>query len=100
MARKQMPIGLPGPVLDGGKGPDRWERWRPTVAICEQDDLVFDRFELLYQPKYTALFELLVQDIRRVSPETEVRGHVFACDAPWDFQDVYTCLADFARQYP
>ena len=100
MPKRTVGIGLLGPVLDGGKGPDRWERWRPTVAVCQQEHLVFNRFELLYQPKYTALYERLVADIATASPETEVRGHVFGCDDPWDFQDVYGCLHDFARAYP
>ncbi|CAA9382992.1 MAG: Transcriptional regulatory protein RtcR, partial [uncultured Phycisphaerae bacterium] len=99
-ARRNVAIGLLGPVLDGGKGPDRWERWRPTVSICQQEDLVFSRLDLLYQAKYTSLFEQLVADIRAVSPETEVRGHLIGCEDPWDFQDVYTCLHDFARKYP
>ena len=25
-------IGLLGPTLDGGKGPERWERWRPMTS--------------------------------------------------------------------
>jgi transcriptional regulatory protein RtcR len=93
-------IGLVGSVLDAGTGPERWEKWRPTVAICQYEDLVFDRLELLYQPRFTAIFEQLVEDIRRVSPETTVRGHLISCEDPWDFQDVYACLHDFARAYP
>src|SRR5215203_3845485 len=99
-SRRNVGIGLLGPVLDGGKGPERWERWRPTIAVCQQEDLVFSRFELLYQAKFTRLFELLAADIRAVSPETEVRGHLIGCEDPWDFEDVYTCLHDFARNYP
>src|SRR6476619_4205966 len=98
--RRKVAIGLVGSVLDAGKGTERWEKWRPTVAICQYEDWVFDRLELLYQPRFTAIFEQLVEDIRRVSPETTVRGHVITCEDPWDFQDVYTCLHDFARAYP
>src|SRR5688572_6705664 len=100
MAKRTVGIGLLGPTLDAGRGSDRWERWRPTVAICQHDDLAFDRFELLYQAKFTALFEQIRQDIARVSPETSVRGHLIGCEDPWDFEDVYTCLHDFARDYP
>ncbi len=32
------------------QGPKRWERWRPTVALCQQEDLLVDRLELLYPP--------------------------------------------------
>ncbi|HNB73519.1 MAG TPA: RNA repair transcriptional activator RtcR family protein, partial [Acidobacteriota bacterium] len=38
-------IGLLGPTLDGGKGPTRWERWRPTVAVCQHENLLVHRFE-------------------------------------------------------
>jgi transcriptional regulatory protein RtcR len=98
--KRKVAIGLVGSVLDAGKGTERWEKWRPTVAICQYEDWVFDRLELLYQPRFTTLFEQLVEDVRRVSPETTVRGHVISCEDPWDFQDVYTCLHDFARAYP
>jgi transcriptional regulatory protein RtcR len=98
--KRKVAIGLVGSVLDAGKGPERWEKWRPTVAICQYEDLVFDRLELLYQPRFTAIFEQLIEDIGRVSPETTVRGHLISCEDPWDFQDVYTCLHDFARAYP
>ena len=99
-AKRHVVIGLLGPMLDTGKGSERWDRWRPTVAICQYEDLVFDRFELLYQAKFTTLFNLVVEDIQRVSPETTVRGHCIACEDPWDFQDVYGCFHDFARDYP
>lgn len=98
--KRKVAIGLLGPMLDGGKGPERWERWRPTVAICQYEDLVLDRLDLLYQAKFISLFEQVSSDILRVSPETAVRGHLIGCEDPWDFQDVYTCLHDFARAYP
>ena len=28
-------LGLLGPSLDNGKGPERWERWRPSVSLCQ-----------------------------------------------------------------
>jgi transcriptional regulatory protein RtcR len=48
-------LGLLGPVLDAGRGSERWERWRPTVAVCQHEDLLISRFELLYEPKFTRL---------------------------------------------
>ena len=38
-------LGLLGPSLDNGKGPQRWERWRPTVSLCQHDDLIVHRLE-------------------------------------------------------
>ncbi|WP_455212508.1 RNA repair transcriptional activator RtcR [Kaarinaea lacus] len=97
--QKQVVFGLLGPNLDQGKGPSRWERWRPTVAICQHEDFLVDRFELLYQGRYTALAEKIKGDIGLVSPETEVRLHEIAMEDPWDFEDVYGDLHDFAQNY-
>jgi transcriptional regulatory protein RtcR len=92
-------IGMLGTTLDTGKGPQRWERWRPTVAICSQDDLEVARMELLHPPRWAALAELVAADVKQVSPETEVRLHALAIDDPWDLEQVYGALHDFARGY-
>ncbi|KPJ91860.1 MAG: transcriptional regulator [Gammaproteobacteria bacterium SG8_11] len=97
--QKQVVFGLLGPNLDQGKGPSRWERWRPTVAICQHEDFLVDRFELLFQGRYTALAEKIRGDIGLVSPETEVCLHEIAMEDPWDFEDVYGDLHDFAQNY-
>ena len=39
-------IGFIGTQLDGGKGSARWEKWRPTVALTQHEDVVIDRIEL------------------------------------------------------
>jgi len=98
--RKTVAIALLGPVLDNGKGPGRWERWRPSVALCQHEDLVIDRFELLYQKRFTRLGQTIFEDIRSVSPETEVVPHMIEFADPWDFEEVYGALHDFARAYP
>ena len=50
--KKNVAIGFLGINLDNGKGAARWERWRPTVDLCRQDDFIIHRFELLVDPKY------------------------------------------------
>lgn len=98
--KKTVAIGLLGPVLDYfGKGPRRWERWRPSVALCQHEDLLIDRFDILYQREFTNLFNQVEKDIARVSPETEVIGHQVTFENPWDFEEVYGILLDFARGY-
>lgn len=93
-------IGLLGPVLDAAaRGPERWEQWRPSVALCQQEDLLIERFELLYEPKFKTLCERVAADIHSCSPETEVRTHLIQWDDPWDFEGVYGALHDFARGY-
>jgi transcriptional regulatory protein RtcR len=98
--RKCVAIGLVGTTLDRGGGVKRWEHWRPTVALGQHDDLLIDRIELLHPLKYTALAETVRDDLRHVSPETEVRLIVDPTTDPWDFEDVYASLHDFARGYP
>jgi transcriptional regulatory protein RtcR len=92
-------ISLLGPVLDAGDGPNRWSRWRPTVSLCQQDDLVVARLELLYQARYTKLMERIAADVRRVSPETDVRPHLIEMDDAWDFEQVFAALLGFAQGY-
>lgn len=99
--KKLVVFGFLGTQLDyGGKGAGRWEKWRPSVALCQQEDLVVSRFELLHDARSTTLAERVSQDIATISPETEVRRVVIELRDPWDFEEVYTLLHDLARNYP
>lgn len=102
MHKKLVVIGLLGTTLDQAsrrKGKDRWSRWRPSVATCQQSDLVVDRMELLFDRKTAALAGEVSRDIALVSPETEVRSHSLVMDDPWDFESVYSMLHSFASDY-
>ncbi len=98
--KKQVIIGLLGTVVDAGSGATRWQRWRPTVAMCRHEGLRVDRIELIAQKKFARLAEQVTEDIRTVSPTTEVRQHEVEFNDPWDFQEVYSALLDFAKKYP
>ncbi|MCA9284266.1 MAG: RNA repair transcriptional activator RtcR [Phycisphaerales bacterium] len=100
MAPKRVIFGLLGTTLDAGRGPKRWERWRPTVSLTQHEDLVVDRVELLYPRQGTTLAKQVAEDIALVSPGTEVRLHLVDQRDPWDFEEVYTALHDFAASYP
>jgi transcriptional regulatory protein RtcR len=91
-------LGFLGVTLDRAGG-NRWERWRPTVDLCRHEDLLIRRLELLSEARFRPLAEQVVADIRAVSPETEVRVHELGIRDPWDFQEVYGALHDFARAY-
>jgi transcriptional regulatory protein RtcR len=93
-------IGMLGSMLDRGRGPDRWDTWRPTVDLCRHDDLVVRRLDLLHGSKEGPLAETVMGDIRAQSPETLVRAHVIDFGDPWDFGLVYGALHEFARAYP
>lgn len=99
--KKTVVIGLLGSTLDNtGKGKRRWERWRPTIGLCQHEDLLVHRFELLYQKQFTPLLKRVCKDIKAVSPETEIVCHEVSIDNPWDFEEVFAALHDFAMQYP
>lgn len=99
--RKTVAFGFVGTVLDfAGRGQQRWQKWRPSVGLCQQPDLVIDRLELLHDARSRSLFERLRQDIAAVSPETEVRSVEVDLRNPWDFEEVYATLHDFASGYP
>lgn len=98
--KRTVVIGLLGTQLDQGKGPARWERWRPSVDLCRFDDLVVDRFDLISQRRFDALARVVAADIEAVSPETTVEIHDLPFRDPWDFEEVYGQLHDFARRYP
>lgn len=97
---KQVVIGLLGPTLDRGEGPDRWIQWRPTVSVCQHEERLIDRLDLLYQSKFKKLADQVTKDIRSVSPETQVHHHTVQFDDAWDFEGVFSALYDFAADYP
>jgi transcriptional regulatory protein RtcR len=100
MARPVVVLGLLGSTLDGGTGGNRWNRWRPTVSICQHDDFLVKRFELLFQPPFEELAHTVARDLVQVSPETQVRLRSIDLKNAWDFEEVYSTLHEFARTYP
>ena len=98
--KKQVVIGLLGSVLDSGFHQERWNKWRPTISLCKHADLPIARVELIYDPKFQDTANVVMADIGRVSEGTEARGTTQALRDPWDFEEVYAALHDFARSYP
>ena len=102
MSPKPKPVvvlGMLGSNVDSGEGNRRWTRWRPSVALCQDPGHAVSRFELLYDPRFTPLAQQVAADIKQVSPETEVRTVKVGLKNPWDFEEVYGALHDFARSY-
>ena len=102
MSRRRLTvIGFLGSTLDQGKrGPGRWEKWRPSVSLCQHQDLLVDRLILLHDSRYEGLARAVAADIKQVSPETEVHLEVTAIADPWDLEETYGTLRDFARRTP
>src|SRR5580698_2911483 len=99
-SRPTVVLGMLGTQLDRGRGVDRWDRWRPSVALCQHEDMVVHRLELLHQPRDADLCRVVLDDVQRASPETTARGVPLHLEDPWDFEEVYAALHDFARGYP
>lgn len=75
------------------------EAWRPTVALCRQPGLPVARLELLHDPECTTLAGRVRDDTRTVSPGTVVRLTQLPLKDPWDFEQAYGALHDFAACY-
>ncbi len=97
--RKLVAISMLGTTLDNVMNEQRWQRWRPTLSLCQQPELKIDRLELLYPRFAYPLAERITKDIEHASPHTAVRLHQHDHTDPWDFEEVYTKLDDFARGY-
>lgn len=94
-------IGFLGSTLDASKfGPSRWNKWRPTVSLTMHEDLLVDRLVLLHGTPHRRLAEYVAEDIASVSPETSVEMRLLDFRDPWDFEEVYGKLLDFARAEP
>lgn len=95
---KTTAISILGTNLDQrGRGPKRWDKWRPTVSLCQQDDLIIDRLIILHEPNFAKLADLTKSDIASISPETLVEFYQVDFDNPWDFESVYAQLYDFSQ---
>src|SRR4051794_33995024 len=95
-SRERGIIGLLGSVLDSGFHQERWSKWRPTVSLCQQAELPIARFELIHLKTHEDIARCVAADIQRVSPNTEVRLIPQELKNPWDFEEVYGSLHDFA----
>ncbi len=92
-------IGLLGVTLDIGKKASRWTHWRPTVSLFQHDDFAISRLELIHPPRSLALAERVSRDIASASPESTINLHPLDMRDPWDLEEVYAALHDFAAAY-
>jgi transcriptional regulatory protein RtcR len=91
-------ISFLGTHLDRSFGRDRWDHWRPNVAMCQHEDLLVRRLVLLTDRQFTKLYDTVVADIAHVSPETKVDRFDIGLKDPWDFEEVFDKLFRCARQ--
>lgn len=88
-------IGFLGTQLDMGKK----RKWKPTVSIARHPEFRLDRLELLHDARFSRLAHNVKAEVETASPHTEVLLQRLDLTDPWDFQEVYGKLFDFARAY-
>ncbi|MBM7066621.1 RNA repair transcriptional activator RtcR [Actibacterium sp. 188UL27-1] len=88
-------ISFLGTQLDRG----RKRKWRPSIQMCAHADFPIARLELLYDDQWLGLAQTVQEEIARISPDTEVLLNRLDLTNPWDFEEVYGKLFDFARAY-
>ena len=94
-------ISVLGQRLDhAGYGMRRWLRWRPTISLLMHHELPIDELVLIYQKDETELAELTIRDAKETCLYLKITPHEVDYDDPWDFEQVYGQLHDFARAYP
>ncbi|MDJ0640995.1 MAG: RNA repair transcriptional activator RtcR [Paracoccaceae bacterium] len=92
---KNVVLGFLGTQKDVGKK----RKWKPTRSLVQHDDFHVDRLELLYDMKFSRLAHSVKAEVEENSPDTEVMLVNMDLDDPWDFQEVYGKLFDYARLY-
>ncbi|GFE64530.1 RNA repair transcriptional activator RtcR [Litoreibacter roseus] len=93
--KKNVVIGFLGTNLDAGKR----RRWRPSVQINDHPDFPIARLELIHDPRWAGLGTKIKAAVTGRHPETEVLLHQIAIRNPWDFEEMYGAMFDFARDY-
>jgi transcriptional regulatory protein RtcR len=98
--KKTVVIGFLGSTLDAARfDAGRWNKWRPTVGLTMHPDLRVDHFVLLHGALHQKLAEMVSADIASVSPETRVEPTAIEFADPWNFEEVYGKLRDFADDF-
>ena len=98
LMRPLVVIGFLGTTLDAGKfGPTRWSKWRPTVALSSTRICASTASCCCTARRTRRLADYVAADIASVSPETGVDLRRLDFADPWDFEEVYGALLDFAR---
>ena len=92
---KNVVLGFLGTQKDMGKK----RKWKPTTSLVQHADFPIDRLELIHDAKFNRLAHQVAREVREISPDTEVLLVNIDLDDPWDFQEVYGKLFDYARTY-
>jgi len=98
--KKSVVFGFLGTKLDAGLTDKRWERWRPSVALFAHEEFVPDQLELfISKQEHVALAQQVANDVATLREGVEVNAHLMDIADPWNFQQVYAALHEFAKAY-
>ncbi len=93
-------VSILGQRLDNvGFGKKRWFRWRPTFSLLQHHDFQVDGIVLLHQKDEGKLLNLTMRDIEQTCLNIKITTHQLNYDDPWDFEQVYGQLHDFAKSH-
>ena len=93
-------VSILGKRLDQvGFGRKRWFRWRPTFSLLQHHHFQVDEIVLLYQEDESKLLNLTKNDIKQTCLNIDVTTYQVDYEDPWDFEQVYGQLHDFAKSY-
>lgn len=93
--KKNVVIGFLGTNLDAGKK----RRWRPSVQLVQHPEFPVDRLELIHSRRWSGLAGKIKTTVEYASPNTEVLLNEMEIRDPWDFEEMYSAMYDFARGY-
>lgn len=81
----------------GGNKQSRWNTWRPTIGLVQQENLPIDELHLIIENEFINLANRIKEDISLVSPETKVIFDFIELDDPWDFEEVYEKFYNYSK---
>ena len=94
-------VSILGQRLDHvGFGAKRWFRWRPTLSLLQHHEFQVDEIVLLYEKHNEDLLNLTMRDIEQTCLNIKITPYLADVSDPWDFEQVYSELHDFAHNYP
>lgn len=93
--KKNVVLGFLGTKLDAGKR----RKWRPSFSLTQFEDFPVERLELIYDQKHSRVAHAVKRDVENSEAQTEVLLRQVNLHNPWDFEEVYGALFDFARGY-
>lgn len=94
-------VSILGQRLDhAGFGNKRWLRWRPTLSLLQHHDFQVDEIVLLHEKHNEDLLNLTMRDIEQTCLDIKITPYLAEVSDPWDFEQVYSELHDFAHNYP